>query len=110
MCIGYLTDRDGALAVQIVRDSDDRPLYEGTVYWHTQASSSTEYAAGDRRRRRVAPGHPRPAPSTARCSAWARTSRSSFSDAYVAPTTNRLGFGQLAVQHVGSIVEHLAAQ
>ena len=105
MCLGYLTDRDGALAVQLVRDSDDRPIYEASVYWHTKASGSTEFleevAADDAWRSAIRSG--------AEYGALVRFGRDvnvTFADASVAAITNRLGFGQTAIQHVSSVVEH----
>ncbi|HEX8298603.1 MAG TPA: hypothetical protein VF594_05520 [Rubricoccaceae bacterium] len=105
MCIGFLSDRDGALAVQIVRDSDDEPVYEATVYWHTQEPGSTQHAeelaADDAWRDAIRSG--------AEYGALVRFGNQvqiSFEDRFVAAITNRLGFGQTAIQHVGSIVEH----
>ena len=34
ICIGQSWDRRGALALRLVRASDDRRLYEATMYWH----------------------------------------------------------------------------
>lgn len=105
MCIGFLSDRDGALAVQIVRDSDDEPVYEASVYWHTQEAGSTQHieelAADDAWRNAIRSG--------AEYGAFVRIGNQvnvTFADPSVAAITNRLGFGQTAIQHVSSVVEH----
>ncbi len=42
-CVGNLPDRDGALAVQIVRDADDSVVYEGSIYWHSKEPGHAEF-------------------------------------------------------------------
>ena len=105
MCIGYLSDRDGALVVQIVRDADDRPVYEASVYWHTKAAGSVEHteelAADEAWRTAIRSG--------AEYCALVRLGQFvevNFADASVAGITDRLGFGQTGIQHVNSVVEH----
>ncbi len=106
LCIGYLADRDGALAVQIVRDRDDRPVYEASVYWHSHqpgwAESVEELAEDDAWRSAIRGGA-----EYGTLVQLGKDVEITFADLSVAPTLNRLGFGQLAVQHVRSVVEHV---
>ncbi len=109
MCIGFLDDRDGALAVQLVRDTDDRPVYEASVYWHTQAAGSTQFleelAADDAWRSAIRGG--------AEYGALVQVGRQvtvTFADESVGAIANRLGFGQTAIEHVSSVVEHMDAR
>lgn len=106
MCIGYLQDRDGVLAIQIVRDSDDRPVYEASVYWHTQEAESTQHAeeaaADDAWRNAIRSGA-----QYGTLIRFGSNVEVSFSDDFVGGTTSRLGFGQTAIEHVSSVVEHI---
>ena len=106
ICTGFLSDRDGALAVQLVRDSDDRPVYEASVYWHTKESGSAQHleelAVDEAWRTAIRGG--------AEYGALIRFGSRvevTFSDAFVGATTARLGFGRTAIEHVGSVVEHV---
>ena len=108
LCIGLLADRDGALDVQIVRDRDDRRLYEASIYWHTHQPGSTEYEQ-----------------ELASDEAWRTSLRAGadygtllqlghqntfrFDDSYVAGITGRLGFGAPRIEHLGSSVEYVDA-
>ena len=106
MCIGFLDDRDGALAVQLLRDTDERPVYEASVYWHTQAAGSVqfleEHAADDAWRSAIRGG--------AEYGALVQVGRQvtvTFADESVSAITSRFGFGQTAIEHVSSVVEHM---
>lgn len=108
-CIGDLADRDGAMAVQIVRGINDAVLYEAAIYWHTHApgASSGEYereqAADDAWRRSIQNGTANYG-TTLKLGANARIN---FENGQVARILNRLGFNQLVLVHVGSFVEDL---
>lgn len=105
LCIGYLNDRDGALAVQLVRDADDRPVYEGSVYWHTHQPGSTEAleeaAADDAWRTAIRNGT-----EYGTALLLGKQTVLSFADAHVAGITGRLRFNQMAIEHVGSVVQY----
>lgn len=105
-CVGGLADRDGALAVQIVRDRDDAVLYEGSVYWHSKG-----------------PGHSEAVKEAATDAAWRDAIRSGaqpygaeiklgprvrleYDVAQTSGITQRLGFGALSVRHLRTFVEH----
>ncbi|HEX8385920.1 MAG TPA: hypothetical protein VF576_07035, partial [Rubricoccaceae bacterium] len=104
-CIGYLNDRDGALAVQLVRDSDDQPIYEGSIYWHTHHPGSTEAleeaAADDAWRAAIRAGS-----EYGTVLRFGHQVELTFTDASVAGITGRLRFNQMAVQHLGSVVQY----
>ena len=103
-CVGQLATRDEALAVQLVRDSDDRPLYDASLYWHTKNALHPEYAqeqAADAAwRAGLAAGS-----YGTRLTLGARTTLT-FSLARMAPIAARLGLAGNAVAHVGSVSRH----
>ena len=103
-CVGQLAGRDEALAVQIVRASDNRPVYDASLYWHTKDALHTEYAqeqAADAAwRAGLAAGT-----YGARVTLGAGTALT-FSLARMAPIAARLGLAGNAVLHVGSVSRH----
>ncbi len=104
-CVGQTQDRDGALALEIVRASDDRVLYDASMYWHTQdpggAEHSAEEAAEAAWRADVASG----TGYGATLSLGAGTSLA-FSIPRMTPIAARLGLMGGAVARVGSTSRH----
>ncbi|HIG75326.1 MAG TPA: hypothetical protein EYQ24_12335 [Bacteroidetes bacterium] len=109
LCVGYMDDRDGALAVQVVRSLTDQPLYEATIYWHTHAEgypeNDAEQAADAAWRAAIQSGT---ADYGTSLRAGPKT-RLLFENAQVARVLNRLGFNQLELLHVGSFVEDVSS-
>ena len=107
LCLGNLPDRDGALAVQLVRATDDKPVYEASIYWHTHAVGTAEYkqelAADNAWRDAIRSG-------TAEYGAVLKLgehTKLDFDSGQVGRTLSRLGFNRLDIQHVASFVEQL---
>ena len=104
-CVGQLMERDGALALEIVRASDDRVIYTGSMYWHTKS-----------------PGHPQHTQEEAADAAWragvaAGTAYGTrlelgagttlaFSVPRIGPIAARLGLAGASVAHVGTETRH----
>lgn len=57
ICIGVDWDREDALAVRLMRASDNKRLYESTLYWHMRGDEAEAYeAAEDQWRREIQDG------------------------------------------------------
>ena len=103
-CLSTLPDREKTLTLQLVRDSDDAILLEGSIYWHTQGPSRLEYQQ-----------------EVAEDEAWLEairsgtgtygtkltfgaTARLKFNEGEVGRVLSRLGFNQLVPVHLSSYV------
>ncbi len=104
-CVGQTQNRDGALALEVVRASDDRVVYDASMYWHTQDPGGVEHRAEEA------------AEAAWRASLAAGTTygtvlemgaraRLSFSVPRMAPIAARLGLAGTSVAHVGSSSRH----
>lgn len=106
VCVGGLADRDGALAVQVVRDRDDAVLYEGSVYWHTKedghAESRQEADADAAWRAAIRAGT---APYGAEIRFGPKV-KLKYDVQETVGISRRLGFGDLMVTHERTFVEH----
>ena len=104
-CVGQTQDRDGALALEIVRAGDDRVIYDASMYWHTQDPGGTEHraeqAAEAAWRASIAAGT-----GYGTRLALGRGTTLTFSIPRMAPIAARLGLMGGAVAHVGSTSRH----
>ena len=106
-CVGASRDREGSLAVQIVRDRNDAVLYEASIYWHTHADGQPEAvqeAAADAAWRAAIRAGTANYGTEIR---MGRKARLEYDVNRVAGITSRLGFNDLVIDHQGTFVEHL---
>ncbi len=104
-CVGQVQDRDGALALEIVRASDDRVIYDASMYWHTQDPGGSEHRAEEAAeaawRASIAAG----TGYGTRLALGSGTTLA-FSIPRMTPIAARLGLTGGAVTHLGSTSRH----
>lgn len=106
-CIGWMRDRDEALVVQIVRSSNDAPVYEASIYWHTHAPGQPEHtaeqAADDLWRESIRTG----AGDYGATVKVGEDSKVFFETGQISRILSRLQFNTLALEHLSSFVEEV---